>query len=1197
MSIFKRISLLFVSATCAAAAIAGFAACGKEETPTVQGGSSTTLVTNKAPDELSPENAIFAFLQKQSELKSYKITTEGKAVANIAGYVQDIHNTTYKNGEDYLNQAESSSVLVNMKHQSFSKNGKVVYRDSFDGGMKVATKEEYKKVYGFTADDITLGGYVINEKTLRYAKLEETKGDTFTYYFRLAGDRSVASSAATESATTAVALQAKTYGGLEGLPSFSDVDIHLTLKKDWTPVSYTSECSYDCKKILKMSIVQTLSCTYSEVNGTVTIPSVSAFNEQLGATPSQVAPIQAETEPFMQLASALGSALDENETLSLPFSIALDLSGEPITVGGELSLKLRRGELEGGDMANAFVLRADLDLSAIPLLSQYANTFTVRYVGEGTLLLLLNNRTDGKDNYLFTYALDLGETLSSGAGLDLSVANLQKLLEQLVNIEKTDAGYQLAVKPEYVALLSARYNEFVTELAGTLGETHGYIASLLGFTIDALSADFAGSEKTTGAVLSLKATPPENTTMGEKIDLSLDVGLLNSSRLFSGAFGGELQLRLNPSAVWTQNFFAIAQGKLHLDLTPAQLILQMLGALGSMIPDLPSWISADLNSLDVYYPGNGVLTLALSNAAGEPVFTTDIDLTQYFPAATALDGEAGGMQGLQGLALPQIIFEIKENGFSISLGENLVQALDAAYQSLVQMAVDYVTAAAGDMGFLAGSMISGFLNAEITGAGIFIGRTEEGKFTFNLNVDGIPEINGDSEVVSLLSITLTHDGELDAEEKKTLLAVGETVKELREMNAKAADYDAQVQKLIEEMDVSEAGYEQYVAKVTALQKKIASEKDGVKSLMATKSYLAETTADEEKTTVLLLTAELYHARAEEFKTKFAEIKQSGSSDVEIDGKWDELNALYEKSATVSDITVPAVNGNKVLINAIGEDLIKEYLAKRDEYETAMANALKAKIETAAETFAAAEGRDDWTDALTEIVTDFKPVYDKLPADKQANVTGYSKYVKDIYIRNIDGVMAEYKAVQTELEELDENEDVTIDELLAAMKKLSLAYAWGYGYDYWETNTIEKVQPWGTTWITSLKPADLSEEEQAKISDLNTLNRSLMKGTTATEVLGKYTDLIITEVRALYEQIKDCRTVTEGEDDRWNFETLDDQEAVLEKIHGLRFLICKVLPSSINDEFEKDPELNQFARIDLTKYEEALVEHLKATPGD
>ena len=233
----KKIGVALLAGACAVTAALGLAACGEDEIVTGGGGSSTTLITNKAPDELTPENAVYAFLQKQSEFSSYKITAEGTAVASLAGYQQDIHNITFKNGEDYLNQASSDSFLVKMKHQSFSKNGKVVYRNNFDGDMQVAEKAEYKKVYGFTADDITLGGYIINAKTLRYVTLEKTEGDTFTYYMRLAGDQSVESGSATESATTGIRLQSKAYGSLDNLPSYSDVDMRLTIKKDWTPVS------------------------------------------------------------------------------------------------------------------------------------------------------------------------------------------------------------------------------------------------------------------------------------------------------------------------------------------------------------------------------------------------------------------------------------------------------------------------------------------------------------------------------------------------------------------------------------------------------------------------------------------------------------------------------------------------------------------------------------------------------------------------------------------------------------------------------------------------------------------------------------------------------------------------------------------------------------------------------------------------
>ena len=134
------------------------------------------------------------------------------------GYRQNISNLTYKNGDDYLAQAQSDSALVHLTHQSFSKGGKVVYRNSLSGEMSVAEKADYKKVYGVAADDVGLGGFIINDKTIRYAELREEKDDTLTYYMKLAGDQSLDSGSSTESATAGIRVQAKSFGSLENLP-------------------------------------------------------------------------------------------------------------------------------------------------------------------------------------------------------------------------------------------------------------------------------------------------------------------------------------------------------------------------------------------------------------------------------------------------------------------------------------------------------------------------------------------------------------------------------------------------------------------------------------------------------------------------------------------------------------------------------------------------------------------------------------------------------------------------------------------------------------------------------------------------------------------------------------------------------------------------------------------------------------------
>lgn len=247
-------------------------------------GVSKTLITSKAPEELKPKDVIYAFLQKQSEFNSYKIETTGAAVAHIIGgeYKQEVKSTIYKSGVDYLLEASSSAKLVNMKHQAFCREEKVAYRDAFEGNLTVADKNEYKKTYGFTSNDITLGGYIINENTLLNATLENKEDDTLTYHITLAGDESVKSGTSVESATAAVRLQSRAYGSLDNLPLYSDVDLRLTIKNDWSPLRYVSSCSYDAKKIVTMSVKQDLISIYSDVNKEVEIPNIQEYYNELG---------------------------------------------------------------------------------------------------------------------------------------------------------------------------------------------------------------------------------------------------------------------------------------------------------------------------------------------------------------------------------------------------------------------------------------------------------------------------------------------------------------------------------------------------------------------------------------------------------------------------------------------------------------------------------------------------------------------------------------------------------------------------------------------------------------------------------------------------------------------------------------------------------------------------------------------------
>ncbi len=1179
-----NLAVLFLSGALAVSAAAGLAACKQEEAPATEKGVSTTLSTNKSPDELTPENAIYAFLQKQTELRSYKITSEGTAVANIAGYKQDIHNTTYKNGDDYLNEASSSSVLVNMKHQSFSKNGKVVYRNSFGGEMKVAEKADYVGVYGFTADDVSLGGYIINARTLRYATLEEKDGDTFTFYMRLAGDKSVEEGSATESSTAAVRLQTKAYGSLDNLPAFSDVDMRLTVKKDWTPVSYSSSCSYEAKKIFGMSVSQSLTSVYSEIGSPVAIPSVEEFNQQLGTVPSEVEPYEGETDALMQLASTVGASFGEQDALAIPVSLSLGASAQEFSLAGELSLRLRKEAL-GDGLSDAFVLRFDLDLSGVPYLSQLASKLSVRYVGDGLLLVTLN---DGADRALFTYSADLGNVISSLGGFSLE--QLKTVMQELFTLEKTDSGFRISPKESTLAALNNEYSRMIAALEERLGDTRGYLRSLLGFTFTRLEAGLEGTEKIEGISLTVKADPAENVTTGEKIGVSVDIGLpLNT--LLMGPFTGDLDLRLNPAAILAGDFYAVAEAQLHLDLTPVSMIL---GLVGTFAPEgsLPPFVGPALNSLDVYYTGDGVLTLTLNNEENQPLFVTQVDLkTVQMPALP---------ENLVPSLLSEFRFEKKENGILFALGAPIVKTVDEAYSQLVQTAVDFITQSAGDMGSIAGPLVQNMIGAQITDLEFFLGTNDDGKVMFDFAIKGIPTYDAEEDYSErrLLALTFTDRDPLTAEQQTALSACKETADALLARNAKdnetAAAFATKLQPYIENVALTE----EYVQAVDALKEEFDAFPANVQTLVSNASYMADTEYNEETYSKLHVIYEMYLERADAFKALLPEDDDYAGFE-----NWDAINSLYDKADTSHqyDLTVviPAVKDSAGMKTYIGEVRITAYETARDTHENALVEELNEKIAASKTKYENATTHNDLTAALTEIVNDFKPAYDKLTAETQQLVTDYRDYVAKIYEKNIDGVTAEYNTVKSELETLvEQGKDASIENLLQTMKKLSSAYAWYNGNDYWTSNLRkDTMMAWGNTWVSSLKPTWLAETEQTaldqKVTALTELDNELIKGETEKTVATTLKDVIKQAGQALYAKIGECRIDGEGGTE-WDFTKFDSDEnnaALLEQLHGFRFMFSKVLPTTEgNAIWDSDADLKYFASL-FVQYEREFANYL------
>ncbi len=227
------------------------------------------------PNELSPTEVIYTYLEMQKGFSGYKQNTVGttKAKKGIISYEQKANNTTYKCGNEYFQECTSNSTFVNMTHQAYVKGNKVAYRNSSSGEITVVDKNKYKEIYGISPDDDAIGGYIVNSKTLK--SVEKTKEVGGLYTYRIVLDAKPASSNLVK--------QMKEFGGLNGYPEVHTLTLYLTIKADWTPTKLVVESTYD----ISIAVLGNMSCThdftteFSQVNSTVVIPNVTDFSNKL----------------------------------------------------------------------------------------------------------------------------------------------------------------------------------------------------------------------------------------------------------------------------------------------------------------------------------------------------------------------------------------------------------------------------------------------------------------------------------------------------------------------------------------------------------------------------------------------------------------------------------------------------------------------------------------------------------------------------------------------------------------------------------------------------------------------------------------------------------------------------------------------------------------------------------------------------
>lgn len=248
------------------------AGCNEEENQTVERNvGSTVISTSKNVGAIDDaKEVVYAYLGKLRGFDTYEMNGSGKVNAKkgIISYQQKLTDKTVKNGDEYYFSQNSKSTLMTTSHQAFFKNGTAVYGDDY----KIEKEEDYVIEYGLTPNTPTLAGYIVNDDSIISAEKIGYDQGVFTFKYVLDVEKS----------TPLMKVQMKTFGDLKGYPEFKGITVTLKLHDDWVPESFTVNAEYSVSIFIgAMDCKQELTCAFTNVNKTVSIPNVSEYRSKL----------------------------------------------------------------------------------------------------------------------------------------------------------------------------------------------------------------------------------------------------------------------------------------------------------------------------------------------------------------------------------------------------------------------------------------------------------------------------------------------------------------------------------------------------------------------------------------------------------------------------------------------------------------------------------------------------------------------------------------------------------------------------------------------------------------------------------------------------------------------------------------------------------------------------------------------------
>ena len=331
-------------------------------------------------------------------------------------------------------------------------------------------------------------GYVFNDQSIIKTEVLSDKGDDVSIRYTLDN----------ELATNIVKVDLKNGGSLSSYPVFHNIEITLSMKRDFTPISYAINAVYDASKpiIGTARTTQQGECIFSKVNERITVPNEAFLMEQIGAQPSEIVIDEGEQTVKDELMTAV-KKLDFEHGVNVNGNLTLDLMNTPLVLNIDSNLVFDINRLSGDKIYEILSLYAKLEADenfgtlvsliktfAGDKLGEYATildgfkSLEAVYDADGAIYLMPVNKEDIRTTVLKIKLVDILDLVLKQVNVYNLVNGANNDLVSFKKIEGKDANnyeVEITLNPDTVASIKEKIDTFFAN------PDYALIKTLLGY--------------------------------------------------------------------------------------------------------------------------------------------------------------------------------------------------------------------------------------------------------------------------------------------------------------------------------------------------------------------------------------------------------------------------------------------------------------------------------------------------------------------------------------------------------------------------------------------------------------------------------------------------------------------------------------------------------------------------------------------